>query len=121
MRIDTLGQHAVQNYLRTTDFENGEVKIIWADAQDQWERRMFVSRPDNVVVQLLTAPNDGAINATLRLETSIVLGSGRTDIPVECPATFVPVEMRQTGMRGTGYGTREEAYGGADRESAATG
>jgi hypothetical protein len=40
---------------------------------------------------------------------------------VECPATFVPVEMRQTGMRGTGYGTREEAYGGADRESAATG
>lgn len=41
--------------------------------------------------------------------------------PLECPATFVPVEMRQTGMRGTGYGTREEAYGGADRESAATG
>jgi len=44
-----------------------------------------------------------------------------TDLEVECPATFVPVEMRQTGMRGTGYGTREEAYGGADRESAATG
>jgi hypothetical protein len=40
---------------------------------------------------------------------------------VECPATFVPVEMRQTGMIGTGYDTREEAYGGADRESAATG
>jgi hypothetical protein len=40
---------------------------------------------------------------------------------VECPATFVPVEMRQTGTRGAVYGTREEAYGGADRESAATG
>jgi hypothetical protein len=37
------------------------------------------------------------------------------------PGLFVPVEMRQTGMRGTGYGTREEAYGGADHESAATG
>ena len=40
---------------------------------------------------------------------------------MECPATFVPVEMRQTGMRGTDYGTRKEAYGGADREPAATG
>jgi hypothetical protein len=40
---------------------------------------------------------------------------------VECPATFIPVEMRQTGTRGAVYGTREEAYGGAGRESAATG
>jgi hypothetical protein len=40
---------------------------------------------------------------------------------VACPATFVPVEMRQTGIRGAVYGTREEGYGGADRESAATG
>jgi hypothetical protein len=40
---------------------------------------------------------------------------------LECRATFVPVGMRQTGTRGVGYGTREEAYGGADRESAATG
>jgi hypothetical protein len=40
---------------------------------------------------------------------------------VECPARFVPVEMRQTGTRGVEYGTRQEAYGGADRESAATG
>ena len=81
MRIETPGQHAVQNYLRTTDFESGEVETIWTDEQGQWERRTFVSRPDNVVVQLLTAPKDGAINATLRLDTSIVLGRGRTDIP----------------------------------------
>ena len=40
---------------------------------------------------------------------------------MECPARFVPVEMRQTGTRGVEYGTRQEAYGGADRESAATG
>jgi Trypsin-like peptidase domain len=50
-----------------------------------------------------------------------VVFSGYPLNTLECPATFVPVEMRQTGMRGTGYGTREEAYGGADRESAATG
>jgi hypothetical protein len=36
---------------------------------------------------------------------------------LECPAFFVPVEMRQTGTRGAIYGTREEAYGGADCEA----
>lgn len=78
MRIDTAGRHAVRNYLRTTDFESGEVKVVWADDQGIWERRTFVSRPDNVVVQLLTAPNGSAINATLRLDTSMVLGNRST-------------------------------------------
>ena len=40
---------------------------------------------------------------------------------MECPATFVPVEMRQTGTRGVANEKRDEAYGGAGRESAATG
>ena len=40
---------------------------------------------------------------------------------LECPANFVPVEMRQTGMRGAWNGTRKEAYTGADREAAAAG
>jgi hypothetical protein len=38
---------------------------------------------------------------------------------MECPALFVPVEMRQTGTRGAIYGTREEAHGGAECEPAA--
>jgi PAS domain S-box-containing protein len=42
-------------------------------------------------------------------------------IGMECPAFFVPVLMRQTGMRGAIYGTREEAYSRADREPAAEG
>jgi hypothetical protein len=40
---------------------------------------------------------------------------------LECPARFVPVEMRQTGTRGAVYGAREEAYSGADREPASAG
>jgi hypothetical protein len=43
------------------------------------------------------------------------------DAAVECPASFVPVEMRQTGTRGAIYGTREEAHSGADCEPAAAG
>ena len=73
MRIDVSGRHAVENYLRTTDFESGEVKVTWTDKDGVWERRTFVSRPDNAVVQLLTSPNHGVINVTLQLDTSMVL------------------------------------------------
>ncbi len=38
---------------------------------------------------------------------------------VECPAILVPVEMRQTGMRGAWHGTRKETYGGTDCKFAA--
>ena len=83
MRIDTPGHHAVRDYLRTTDFESGEVKIVWTDGQGQWVRRAFVSRPDNVVVQLLIAPSGGEIDATLRLDASMVLGNDNSDVPAK--------------------------------------
>jgi hypothetical protein len=73
MRINVSGRHAVGNYLRTTDFESGEVKVTWTDKDGAWERRTFVSRPDNAVIQLLTAADHGAINAVLQLDTSMVL------------------------------------------------
>jgi alpha-L-fucosidase 2 len=75
MRIDTPGRHAVKDYLRTTDFESGEVKVVWRDDRGQWERRAFVSRPDNVIVQALSAPEGAGLDATLQLDTSGILGS----------------------------------------------
>jgi alpha-L-fucosidase 2 len=75
MRIDTPGRHAVKDYLRTTDFESGEVKVVWRDDRGQWERRAFVSRPDNVIVQSLSAPKGAGLDATLQLDTSGILGS----------------------------------------------
>ena len=38
---------------------------------------------------------------------------------LECPVILVPAELRQTGMEGAEYGTREEAYGGADCDAVA--
>lgn len=73
MRIDTPGQHAVKDYLRTTDFESGEIKVLWTDSDGVWERRTFVSRPDNAIVQLITAPSHAALNSTIQLDTSMVL------------------------------------------------
>ena len=42
-------------------------------------------------------------------------------VVVECPATFVPVDVRETGMRGALHGTRKGAYARTDREPAWSG
>jgi hypothetical protein len=73
LRITTPGRHAVIDYLRTLDFETGEVRVTWRDAAGIWERRSFVSRPDNIVVQMLTAPPGSSINAEIQLDTSMIL------------------------------------------------
>ncbi len=58
------------NYVRTVNFENGEIKVIWTDEQGEWIRRTFASRPDNVIVQWLTAPEGKTMNAGISLERS---------------------------------------------------
>lgn len=59
-----------KNYLRTVNFENGEITIIWTDEQGEWIRRTFTSRPDNVVVQWLTAPEGKTMNVSISLQKS---------------------------------------------------
>src|ERR1035438_1451638 len=46
LRIDTPEQHAVHDYLRTIDFESGEVKVRWADSAHD-ERRGDAIGPEN--------------------------------------------------------------------------
>jgi alpha-L-fucosidase 2 len=59
---------SARNYLRTVNFENSEIKVIWSDEQGDWLRRTFTSRPDNVVVQSLTAPQGKSINVQISLQ-----------------------------------------------------
>lgn len=73
LRIATPVRHAVTNYLRTLDFESGEVRVTWTDDAGVWERRSFVSRPDNVVVQIITPPPGVSLNADVSLDTSMIL------------------------------------------------
>ena len=58
---------SVSNYLRTVDFESTEVKVHWTDEKGDWVRRIFTSRPDNVMVQLLTAPPDQLVNVRIKM------------------------------------------------------
>ena len=68
MRLECPRTESVKDYLRTTDFESTELKIHWADERGEWVRRTFGSRPDNVVVQWLTAPKGQPLNVRVAMQ-----------------------------------------------------
>ncbi|MGO9109069.1 MAG: glycosyl hydrolase family 95 catalytic domain-containing protein [Thermoguttaceae bacterium] len=68
MRLDFPKTASVKDYLRTVDFECSEVKVHWSDERGQWLRQTFTSRPDNVVVQWLTAPKGQSVNVRIALD-----------------------------------------------------
>ncbi len=55
----------VTDYVRTTDFQTGEVSVHWRDDDGGYARRLFVSRPDNVAVLSITRPGAQRIDATI--------------------------------------------------------
>jgi alpha-L-fucosidase 2 len=67
MLLESPKSTMVKNYLRTVDFDSTEVTVYWTDEQGDWVRRTFSSRPDNVVVQWLTAPRGKSVNVRIRM------------------------------------------------------
>jgi hypothetical protein len=55
----------VSSYQRSVDFETGEAKVQWNQDGALYQRRLFVSRPDSVVVLSITGT--AKINCTLAL------------------------------------------------------
>jgi hypothetical protein len=70
MRLDFPKTASVKDYLRMVDFESTELKLHWTDERGEWVRRTFTSRPDNVVVQWLTAPKGQSVNVRITLQRS---------------------------------------------------
>ena len=68
MRLDLPKTASVTNYLRTVNFDSSEVKVHWSDEHGVWVRQAFTSRPDDVVVQLLTAPQGQPVNARIAVQ-----------------------------------------------------
>ena len=68
MRLDLPKTASVKDYLRTVDYENSEVKVHWSDERGVWVRQAFTSRPDDVVVQLLTAPKGQPMNVRIAVQ-----------------------------------------------------
>lgn len=59
----------ISNYSRTCNYRTGEISVKWTDKRGNWERKSFVSRKDNVVVQYLKAPGSRTISCSIRLTT----------------------------------------------------
>ena len=68
MHLDFPKSAAIKDYLRTVDFESTEIKVHWTDERGEWVRRTFASRPDNLVVQWLTAPKGQSVNVRIALQ-----------------------------------------------------
>ncbi|HXS93944.1 MAG TPA: glycoside hydrolase N-terminal domain-containing protein [Candidatus Limnocylindrales bacterium] len=70
MQLDFPKASQAKDYLRTVNFESGEIQVVWTDERGDWVRRTFASRPDKVVVQSLTAPAGRSVNVRISLQKS---------------------------------------------------
>lgn len=78
MLIDIPSAGETRNYSRICNFRTGEVIIRWTDSRGDWERKSFVSRKDNVIVQYITAPSKGPLDCTIQLaiDTNMLFPAG---------------------------------------------
>jgi alpha-L-fucosidase 2 len=79
MRLESPKTTSVKDYLRTVNFENSEANVYWSDKNGNWNRKTFTSRPDNVVVQFLTAPKGQSVNVRIALADSQRRARPRSD------------------------------------------
>ncbi len=57
----------VKRYQRSVDFTKGEAKVSWEDGIGVFERKVFVSRPDSVIV--LSIKGSSKINCSLQFDS----------------------------------------------------
>jgi len=55
------------HYRRSVSFETGEVSVTWKEGEATFERQLFVSRADDIVVMRMKASQDDAVSCRLRL------------------------------------------------------
>lgn len=57
----------IQNYQLSEEFTTGELVASWDNEDGHWERKMFISRPDDVVVMKISGPK-GKVNADFSMK-----------------------------------------------------
>ncbi|QBG48161.1 glycoside hydrolase family 95 protein [Verrucomicrobia bacterium S94] len=67
MHITREDAGAVSDYLRTVDFMTGEATVRYKNKKGRWINRTFVSRADNVIVQLFESPDGSPVSMDLKL------------------------------------------------------
>jgi len=77
-------QKTVKKYRLTENFETGEIVTKWSDSDGDWERKLFISRADNVAVMSIKGPK-GKVNCDLLMEITHNL----VDISIESKNGFI--------------------------------
>lgn len=65
LKLEMPASGTVKDYLRTTDFETGEVMVNWRDDTGRYIRKLFVSRPGNVAVLSVKSPDAKKITMSI--------------------------------------------------------
>ena len=68
LKLSMPAAHAFKDYRRTLDMETGEITVSWRDGEITYERALFVSRTDDLVVCEIRADAPGAIHCTITLD-----------------------------------------------------
>jgi len=74
LRMSAEGE--IKNYSRSVDFSTGVAGVKWSDSNGSYNRKLFVSRSDDVVVLYIRGDKKGNIRCTLKLETQPPKGTG---------------------------------------------
>lgn len=122
-KLWTETHYAFREYVRELDMETGQVSVRWLDGPIRYERRLFVSRSDDMIALVIRADQKEAISVEMRLEPhdlkDAVDKAGR---PLELPFSFESAVQEEflmiTGKRlreGTEFGAlaRIAAVGGS--------
>jgi hypothetical protein len=76
LRVTMMTNGAVENYSRSVDFATGVAAVNWSDARGEFLRRLFVSRPDDVVALDLRGSRKGGVDCDFQLTPREPKGQG---------------------------------------------
>ena len=68
LRIKNNNYTAHDEYNRYTNWETGEIGVQWKDQAVEYNSRTFISRPDNVAVTIIEAPEGKTLDLTLSVD-----------------------------------------------------
>ena len=71
LHLDLPDHGPVKDYVRTENFQTGEVTTRWSDAAGSWQHRMFVSRSDGVLVWSIAARGSGKLTGSVTLDKNL--------------------------------------------------
>ncbi|ADU29458.1 glycosyl hydrolase family 95 catalytic domain-containing protein [Evansella cellulosilytica] len=74
----------IQDYMRTVNFETGEVSVRWKDEGGRHVRNVFISRAHDVIVQKIKC-DDQLISGVMSIDDLVHEGSGTYTVTAEEP------------------------------------